>query len=174
MIYWQLSLLASFLLSLYGWLRGDFAIILGQIFSYYIYIWNINVQDGWKKIYPIVRVIILLTPVVAFSMFFLDAKENIQKLFAGNIPVMWLVFGSIGQIVFSFRFIYQWWYSRAKGESLLPAMFWILSLIGSSCIIIYGIYRKDPVLIIGQSVGFITYSRNLYLANKNHENISNR
>ncbi|MDH6304102.1 lipid-A-disaccharide synthase-like uncharacterized protein [Parabacteroides sp. PF5-5] len=175
MIYWQLSLLASFLLSVYGWLRGDFAIILGQLFSYYIYVWNINAQDGWKKIYLPVRIIILLTPIVAFGMFAFRLEANIGKLFDGNIPLLWLAFGSLGQIIFSFRFIYQWWYSRSKGESLLPANFWILSLIGSSCIIIYGIFRKDPVLIIGQSVGFFTYSRNLYLANKKqHEDISNR
>lgn len=39
-IFWALSLLGSILLCLYGWLRADFAIILGQIFSYYIYIYG--------------------------------------------------------------------------------------------------------------------------------------
>lgn len=34
---------------------------------------------------------------------------------------------------------------------------------GSGIIVSYGIMRLDPVLILGQSVGFIGYSRNILL-----------
>jgi lipid-A-disaccharide synthase-like uncharacterized protein len=163
MIYWQLSLLGAFLLSMYGWPRGDFAIVLGQVFSYYIYVWNIHIQKGWKKIYFVIRAIILLTPAVVCSVFFIHAGWRFDRLFDGGVPLGLLLFGSAGQIIFTFRFVYQWLYSRSRGESLLPVMFWILSLTGSSCIILYGIFRKDPVLILGQSVGFLTYWRNLFL-----------
>lgn len=162
-IYWQLSLLASLLFSVYGWLRGDFAIILGQIFSYYIYIWNLNSKNHWKRINKIVRVLIMLIPVIALFYVLLTGKEGIAKLI-NNVPIGLLIFGSAGQIIFTLRFIYQWWYSRKRGESLLPTGFWILSFVGSSIIIAYGIFRKDPVLIIGQSVGFITYTRNIWLS----------
>lgn len=173
-IYWQLSLLGSFLFFIYGWLRMDFAIILGQIVSYYIYIWNLNMKNNWKKINIICRWIILLTPVVIICMLFINEKKHIDRLWNG-IPLELLLFGSIGQIIFTFRFIYQWWYSQKKGESTLPLGFWILSLVGSCCIVSYGIFRKDLVLIIGQSFGFLTYSRNLILGRKNkHENINNR
>lgn len=37
-IFWVLSLLASCLLCFYGWLRDDFAIVIGQVIAYYIYI----------------------------------------------------------------------------------------------------------------------------------------
>lgn len=40
-IFWVLSLLASCLLCFYGWLRDDFAIVIGQVIAYYIYIWNL-------------------------------------------------------------------------------------------------------------------------------------
>ena len=43
-IYWVLSLIASLLFFIYGWLRHDFAIMLGQIISYYIYIWNLRAK----------------------------------------------------------------------------------------------------------------------------------
>ncbi len=39
-IYWILSILGAYLFFIYGWLREDFAIIFGQIISYYIYNWN--------------------------------------------------------------------------------------------------------------------------------------
>lgn len=164
-VYWQISLFASFLFSIYGWLRGDFAIILGQIFSYYIYIWNLNSKHHWKRLHPIARYIILFTPVVALIYVLYNGDSSSTRLF-GNIPIGLLLFGSAGQIIFTFRFIYQWWYSRSRDESLLPVGFWVLSLIGSAITIVYGIYRRDPVLIIGQSAGFIAYSRNLWLAKR--------
>jgi lipid-A-disaccharide synthase-like uncharacterized protein len=173
-IYWKLSLLASFLLYMYGLLREDFVIILGQIFSYYIYIWNINIKNGWKTIHPVIRFVIMITPLIVFSMFLISGKENIDGLFDKNIPLWLFLLGLIGQIIFTLRFVYQWWYSSIKRESLLPAIFWVLSLIGSSCIILYGICRKDPVIIVGQSAGFLTYSRNLFIDNRSkHENINN-
>lgn len=165
LLYWQLSLIASFLFFIYGWLRADFAIILGQIFSYYIYIWNLNAQNNWKKMHAIIRYIVLLTPVIVIILLLTNGRGNLERLWT-EMPLGLLIFGSIGQVIFTFRFIYQWWYSRRMGESLLPIGFWVLSLIGSSCIVLYGIYRKDPVLIIGQSAGFFTYIRNLFLANK--------
>lgn len=164
-IYWQLSLAASFLFFIYGWLQADFAIILGQILSYYIYIWNLNAQHYWQKIHASIRFIILSTPVIVIVLLLTNGWGNLERLWT-EMPLGLLLFGSAGQIIFTCRFIYQWWYSRKKGESLLPNGFWILSLIGSLCIILYGIYRKDPVLIIGQSTGFLTYSRNLFLAKK--------
>ncbi len=41
-IFWQMSMAASFLLCVYGWLGSDFVIILGQAVAYYIYIWNLH------------------------------------------------------------------------------------------------------------------------------------
>lgn len=164
-IYWQLSLLASFLFSIYGWLRGDFAIILGQIISYYIYIWNLNNKNHWKSIHPVIRQIICFTPIVALCFVLYNKEASAQRLFA-NISLGLLLFGSIGQVIFTLRFIYQWRYSKSRGESILPKGFWILSIIGSLITITYGIFRQDPVLILGHSAGFITYARNLWLGKK--------
>lgn len=169
-IYWQLSLLASILFSLYGWMRGDFAIIFGQIFSYYIYIWNLNNKNHWKEIFPTVRAAILLIPIVALGYVLYNGNGSSDRLF-GHINVWLLIFGSTGQVIFTFRFIYQWWYSRSRGESVLPLTFWLLSIIGSFIIVAYGVFRQDLVLIIGQSVGFVTYSRNLWLILKEKKEI---
>lgn len=49
---------------------------------------------------------------------------------------------------------------------MLPLGFWIISLTGCAIIVSYGAFRYDPVLILGQSVGFFTYSRNIMLYNK--------
>lgn len=49
-VYWVFSLAGSILLFVYGWLRTDFSIMLGQLISYYIYVWNLNIKGAWKRI----------------------------------------------------------------------------------------------------------------------------
>jgi len=166
-IYWQLSIFASFLFFIYGWLRNDFAIILGQVFNYYIYIWNLNSKGHWKGLNIILRWALLMTPVIAASFIIYNGDDSFRRLFK-EVPVLLIIWGSLGQIFFTFRFIYQWWYSKSRSESLLPANFWVISLIGALITISYGVFRKDPVLILGQAAGIIAYSRNLWLAKKNN------
>ena len=105
-IYWQLSLIASFLQLFYGWLRVDFSIILGQLFSYYIYIWNLNIQNRWKGINKSLRTLLFLTPPVVISLLIITEKEAIERLWL-DISFGLLLFGSVGQTIFAFRFIYQ-------------------------------------------------------------------
>ena len=166
-IFWQLSIVGSYLLFVYGWLRDDFAIILGQIISYYIYIWNLHKKHQWKKLPFIIRTLLLLTPVAAILYMLKDASAFVDQFFRNEkIPLWLLVYGSMGQIIFTLRFVYQWIYSKRKDESLLPIGFWVISLLGALIIVSYAIYRRDPVLILGQSTGLIAYSRNIYLSRK--------
>ena len=166
-IFWQLSIVGSYLLFVYGWLRDDFAIILGQIISYYIYIWNLDKKHQWKKLPFIIRTLLLLTPVAAILYMLKDARAFVDQFFRNEkIPLWLLIYGSMGQIIFTLRFVYQWIYSKRKDESLLPIGFWVISLLGALIIVSYAIYRRDPVLILGQSTGLIAYSRNIYLSRR--------
>lgn len=167
-IFWVLSLIASYIFFVYGWLRKDFAIMLGQIIGYYVYIWNLGAKGVWGKISSIWRwlviSILLMTPIVGITIVISKDPTIFETLFQNSSVPLWLViYGSLGQVIFSFRFIYQLIYSYRRGESILPIGFWIISLIGSATIISYGIVRRDPVLILGQSAGFISYTRNLIL-----------
>lgn len=163
-IFWKLSLLGAYLLFIYGWLRDDFAIILGQLISYYIYIWNLNKKESWQKLPGLIRYLLLLTPVAAIGFMLKDARGFAEQFFFNQeVPLWLLIFGSMGQIIFTLRFVYQWLYSRKKNESLLPLGFWLISLTGSLIIVAYALYRRDPVLILGQSTGLIAYGRNIYL-----------
>lgn len=162
--FWILSIFGSSLLFLYGVLRSDFAIILGQLITYYIYLWNLNMQGLWKKVNPLLRTVLLLIPVAAVALLLRDISTFTSTfLFNENIPLWMLLFGAAGQLLFTFRFIYQWIYSAYHHQSVLPVGFWIISLVGSASIIAYGIVRLDPVLILGQSFGFVVYVRNLMI-----------
>ncbi|MCH5240061.1 MAG: lipid-A-disaccharide synthase N-terminal domain-containing protein [Muribaculaceae bacterium] len=163
-LFWILSIAGSFLLCVYGWLRNDFAIILGQLISYYIYIWNLNIKGVWKELPAILRTIIFITPFIAIGFALSDFETNFSNLFNNeDIPLWLLIYGSLSQILFTLRFIYQYIYSSARNTSLLPAGFWILSLAGSLCIVTYGLIRHDIVLIVGQSFGLVAYIRNLMI-----------
>ena len=166
-IYWVLSIVASYLFVIYGWFRNDFAILLGQLISYYIYIWNLNETGVWKRINRFLQSILVITPIVAIVFVLQNGHYFIENFFTNEkIPVWLIIFGTLGQILFSLRFVYQWIYSMSKNESLLPIGFWLISLIGSGIIAIYGILRVDPILILGQSVGFIAYTRNIVIYKK--------
>jgi len=172
-IFWILSLVASFIFFIYGWLRQDFSIMLGQVIGYYVYIWNLKAKGVWGRIAPGFRqaavAALLLTPVAGICLMLRDPQAVAASLFANEkLPLWMVIFGSAGQVIFSLRFLYQWLYSSRHGESILPKGFWIISLTGSAIIVTYGILRLDPVIILGQVCGFISYTRNLIIWKRSH------
>ena len=167
LIFWQLSLLASFLLFVYGWLRDDFAIMLGQVLTYFIYIRNLQIQGFWTKLHRLFRWFLYLFPLLIVWYTYNNNQFDIERVFRNeNIPAWLIALGSIAQIVFTLRFVYQWIYSEKKKLSTLPLGFWILSTTGSTLIIIYAILREDPVLFTGHIFGSIVYIRNIILIKK--------
>lgn len=78
----------------------------------------------------------------------------------------WVVIGFIGQFLFGSRFFVQWIVSEKRGESVIPEIFWYLSMAGSIILMVYAIYRRDPVFIVGQCSGLFIYARNIMLIYK--------
>jgi lipid-A-disaccharide synthase-like uncharacterized protein len=71
--------------------------------------------------------------------------------------------GFLGQAFFSMRFLVQWIVSEKRRESVIPVSFWFFSIGGGLTLLIYAVYRQDPVFILGQAAGLFVYLRNLYL-----------
>lgn len=166
-LFWEVSLFASVLLFLYGYLRHDFSIMLGQTLTYYIYIRNIQLQNHWKEFPKIVRIFLYIFPAFIVLYGFNNGIFDVDLLFKNDKIPMWLLFlGVVSQVLFTFRFVYQWIYSERKHESQLPMGFWAISLTGSLLILIYAIIRKDPVLFVGHFMGFIVYARNILIKRK--------
>jgi len=166
-IFWKLSLLASFLLFIYGYLRNDFAIMLGQTITYIVYIRNLQLQGKWQKSPKWFRLFLYILPLLIVIYTFNNGKYDIQQLLNNeNIPYWLLWLGIVSQVLFTFRFIYQWMYSEKKKTSQLPAGFWRISILGAFLIIIYALFREDPVLLIGHGAGLIIYIRNLIIWKK--------
>ena len=78
------------------------------------------------------------------------------------VGIAWVVLGLAGQVLFTGRMLVQWLASEKRKRSVVPVAFWWMSLIGASMVLVYFIWRRDPVGIIGQATGWLIYVRNLY------------
>ncbi|WP_245412279.1 lipid-A-disaccharide synthase N-terminal domain-containing protein [Notoacmeibacter ruber] len=75
----------------------------------------------------------------------------------------WVIVGLGGQLMFTGRFLVQWLASERVHKSVVPVAFWWFSIGGGMMLLLYSIWRKDPVFILGQSLGVFIYARNLWL-----------
>ena len=110
-IFWVLSLIASIVYFVYAYLRNDFSIMLGLFISYFIYLWNMGMKGVWKKLPDAVRVplvsALVALPFVAVSVLFLrDPQSAVANLFRNDLIPGWMIVrGTVGQLVFTVRFI---------------------------------------------------------------------
>ena len=164
MLFWIFSLIGSLILLGYGWLRKDIAIVVGEVLSFYIYLWNLKAKGLFDKTPKGTAVLLAVIPLIALVLMLKDAASfSTDFLRNSDLPPSLLVFGLAGQLVFKSRFIFQWFYSVRHGESSLPMVFWIISVLGSLMIIAYGLIRHDWVLVAGQ-VGIVASVRNIMIA----------
>jgi lipid-A-disaccharide synthase-like uncharacterized protein len=170
-VFWQLSLAASFVFLIYGLLRHDAVIILGQTLSYFIYVRNLQLKKAWTSIHIILRSFLIILPFIAIAWALVFAWPEFNgismKDYFGN-PIM--VIGAIGQLALNLRFIYQWHYSELRKDSVLPIGFWHISTWASVLVIIYALFHPihgtDPVLLVSQGLGIFVYIRNIVIYHK--------
>jgi lipid-A-disaccharide synthase-like uncharacterized protein len=74
----------------------------------------------------------------------------------------WVILGFVAQAFFTMRFVVQWIASERARKSVMPVAFWFFSIGGGALLLVYALYRKDPVFIAGQALGLLVYIRNLY------------
>lgn len=80
--------------------------------------------------------------------------------------LLWVSVGFLGQIAFTGRTLVQWLVSEKRRESVVPELFWWLSLAGGAMLFTYFVWRQDFVGVLGQSSGVVIYARNLRLIYK--------
>src|SRR5215204_7304502 len=96
----------------------------------------------------------------------IELSENIRAYFLDTFVTRfdgWLAFGIVAQLLFGARFVVQWIASERAGRSVMPLMFWFFSMGGGVLTLIYGLARRDGVIIIGQALSIFIYIRNLML-----------
>jgi lipid-A-disaccharide synthase-like uncharacterized protein len=85
----------------------------------------------------------------------------LQDVFVTRLD-WWVFVGFAAQGLFTMRFLVQWIASERAGRSVIPLAFWLFSISGGLLLLVYALYRRDPVFIAGQAFGVFVYLRNLH------------
>ena len=165
--FWTLSLLAAIIFLIYGILRNDLVIIIGQLTSHFVYIRNLQLKNAWTKMHISFRWFSILCPFAAVAWMWLGPVHNWNDIVSESDLLHPIVFlGAVGQIVLSVRFVYQWYHSEKVKTSILPFGFWVISAFGSLVVVIYAVYKRDPVLLFASGLGLFIYIRNMIIHRK--------
>ena len=118
--FWKLSLIAAIIFFIYGYLRKDFSIMLGQLIIYYVFIRNLQLQKEWKPTNILSKIVVIGFPLFAIFYGIFWANINFSLLFSqqeeNGIATWLMAIGVIGQIIYTGRFLYQWYYSEQEKE----------------------------------------------------------
>ena len=95
-----------------------------------------------------------------------DLGNYLYDVFVAKFD-FWLAFGLAAQLFFGARFLVQWISSERAGQSVVPMAFWLFSMGGGLMTLVYGIVKREPVIILGQALANIIYVRNVMLILKN-------
>ncbi len=111
-----------------------------------------------------------ISPVEFAQLIELEFQERPLYLRILNVSstagLFWVGVGLLAQLIFTARMVVQWVASEKHKRSVVPPMFWWLSLIGASMLIVYFIWRRDAVGVLGQATGWFVYIRNLMLIHR--------
>ncbi|HUT60807.1 MAG TPA: lipid-A-disaccharide synthase N-terminal domain-containing protein [Phycisphaerae bacterium] len=97
--------------------------------------------------------------------------EHMLEKFLSRLPadpgqLVWFLIGMTGEFVFLMRFVVQWVASERKKRTVVPMVFWHLSLVGTFMVLAYAIYTMDPVFMLAYSLNIVIYVRNLHIARR--------
>jgi lipid-A-disaccharide synthase-like uncharacterized protein len=89
-------------------------------------------------------------------------REYLYDVFVARFD-FWLAFGLSAQLFFTARFLVQWISSERAGKSIVPIAFWFFSMGGGLLTLIYGLEKREPIIVLGQALSMIVYIRNVIL-----------
>ena len=98
-----------------------------------------------------------------------DLGNYLYDVFVAKFD-FWLAFGLVAQLFFTARFLVQWITSERAGRSVVPMAFWFFSMGGGLMTLVYGLVKREPVIIVGQALATIIYVRNIMLILKDRAN----
>lgn len=159
-LFWVFSLSGSSLFLLYGLIRQDVVILIGQSISFYIYVRNLQLKKVWSTIPLFFQLLLLLIPPSILLFWFRQEPIFTPEV---DLSIVIVLVGIAGQLLLNCRYLYQLYFSEKANESILPLGFWVISLVASVMVVIYSVARQEPVLLIAQTLGIMVYVRNIII-----------
>ncbi|HNY26734.1 MAG TPA: lipid-A-disaccharide synthase N-terminal domain-containing protein [Candidatus Sumerlaeota bacterium] len=87
-----------------------------------------------------------------------------------NIILMECV-GLFANLFFAWRFVIQWIASERAKRSVIPELFWWISLAGTVMMLVYAVYFGRLAVFIGQLTGWVVYIRNIWLIKREKQRL---
>lgn len=156
--FWWISLAGTLVFIVYAYLRHELPFILGYAVTLVPYVRNLAIH--YRPHRPPRSMGVILGVAMAIGCILLWSTWARQG--RGTFDA-WFYFGLVGNFVFMSRFIVAWVVSEKQRQSVLPLSFWMISLVGSTILLIYSLVRGDLVFILGFIFNGIPYVRNIML-----------
>ncbi len=181
-VFWYMSSIGSILLLGYG------VYILSPVgvasYGFNLLVYARNLIHIWRKqnkltsfryylTHGLVLLAFIISTVVVCYVFykkFFHVRE-MARLHAVQYS-FWIFLGLVGQIFFALRFLIQWLATEAKRQSVIPSIFWYLSLFASFLQIISYAFQKEWLYAIGLLTTLFIYFRNIWLLKKGKKVLS--
>ncbi len=93
--------------------------------------------------------------------------DNLWHHLNGGIN-FWTIFGLTGNVMWTSRFVVQWYTSEKLKQSVIPKNFWHLSLVGGVIQLIYALHLGAIPIILGAILPPVIAARNLVLISRHH------
>lgn len=78
----------------------------------------------------------------------------------------WILIGVMGQGLFALRFLIQWAATEIQRKSVIPAVFWYLSVVASVLLMSSHLQRHEWLYAVGIACTMIVYLRNIVLVHR--------
>lgn len=157
-VYWWVTALASCLIGTYAAGQGDPILLVGPVVSLALALRNLTLQAGSaRRASRLLR--IALAPALIGGLVAVALDRSLRS--PEDLSGPWIAVGALGQGVWTSRFVVQWWSSERRGESVLPASFWWLTICGSLLLTSYALVRSDWVFVAAFAFSPFPALRNL-------------
>lgn len=162
--FWRLSFAGNLMLLLHALLQMQYHVAIVQTVNGVISWRNLDLMTSKPKSLQLTLACLFLSSLFTTAYFAFISPEWFASPGADTpLHNLWHLFGFIGIVLFSLRFVIQWWQAERDQESRLGVSFWVISVAGGILSLIYFVLLKDPVNAIGPLMGLIPYVRNLML-----------
>jgi lipid-A-disaccharide synthase-like uncharacterized protein len=172
-IFWYMSSLGSVALLAYGVHIGSPLGTLSQAFNIIVYARNL--VHIWRERGRLSKRRNLLThgavaAIVAVAVFltlqtWLREYEITQSVSMAEAREtwFWLAVGLAGQALFGIRFLIQWIATERRRKSVVPPIFWHISIVAAALQASSFAQRREWVYALGLAATLVIYGRNLWL-----------